>query len=161
MRVFLAAPLTNLIDPNSGRISLAYRKWLEHLIELLRQAGHDVISAHMREDWGGHLMDPRSALKHDAEGIRGADVMVAVLAFLDGNISPGVQQELGIAYENKKPTLLVTPRGSRLPYLNTAMLNHPCFEVPVTFDREGLYSVAPKIVDKLAMHQLTHVSIGW
>lgn len=118
MRIFLAAPLTQMIDPASGRIGVPYRDWLESLIDGLERSGHDVFSAHVRERWGETLEAPTEALKADLDELRKADVVVAHV----GNPpSPGVQFELGAAVVLETPVVLLLDREASPPYLIPAL----------------------------------------
>lgn len=116
--VFLAAPLTQMLSVDTGRVLADYRTWLEGLIRELEMAGHSVISAHVREKWGERLDTPTSALKRDLKDLREAD---AVVAHVGSPPSPGVQFELGAAATLGIPVVLLFDRGEPRPYLNPAL----------------------------------------
>jgi hypothetical protein len=116
--IFVAAPLTQMLDPKSGQVEAGYREWLEGVIGALEQAGHTVISAHVREEWGERLDSPTTALKTDLEDLRQAD---AVVAHVGNPPSPGVQFELGAATSWGIPVVLLFENGHPPPYLNPAL----------------------------------------
>ncbi len=116
--IFVAAPLTQMLDPDTGRVSASYRVWLEGVISALERAGHRVISAHVREEWGERLDSPTTALKTDLHDLRGAD---AVVAHVGSPPSPGVQFELGAATSWGIPVVFLFDNGQPRPYLNPAL----------------------------------------
>lgn len=116
--VFLAAPLTQMLDSETGLLPSEYRSWLETMIRTLEQAGHRVISAHEREGWGEHLDSPTTALKADLEDLRRSS---AVVAHVGDPASPGVQFELGVATSLGLPVVLLLEKGQDRPYLNPAL----------------------------------------
>ncbi len=116
--VFLAAPFTQALHPDTGRVAADYRGWLESVIGALEQAGHKVISAHVREEWGEQLDSPITALKADLRDLRQADVVVA---HIGSPPSPGVQFELGAATSLGIPMVLLFDKGQSRPYLNPAL----------------------------------------
>jgi nucleoside 2-deoxyribosyltransferase len=118
MKIFLAAPFTQMLDGETSRFAVPYREWLEEIIAFLRDAGHEVISAHIRELWGDALQPPSVALANDWAGIRQADV---VIAHVGNPPSPGVQMELGIALSLGKRLVVLTSRDAFVPYLNRGL----------------------------------------
>jgi nucleoside 2-deoxyribosyltransferase len=115
--IFLAAPLTQTLD-NSGKVAPDYREWLEGLISALEKAGHKVVSAHKREQWGERLDSPATALKTD---LRDLGQSHAVVADVGNPPSPGVQFELGFATSLGIPILLLLEKERPRPYLNPAL----------------------------------------
>jgi len=116
--VFVAAPLTQTLNADTGRVAEQYRAWLEGVIGALEEAGHKVISAHVREKWGERLDAPTTALKTDLDELRRAD---AVVAHVGSPPSPGVQFELGAATSLRIPVVLLFDSGRPRPYLNPAL----------------------------------------
>ncbi|MGE5282390.1 MAG: nucleoside 2-deoxyribosyltransferase [Chloroflexota bacterium] len=117
--IFLAAPFTQTIDSTSKQVDNDYRQWLERVIRELERAGYEVISAHVREDWGNRLDSPATALKQDLNDLYRAD---AVVAHVGSPPSPGVQFELGVAASLEIPVVLVFDRtAAQRPYLNPAL----------------------------------------
>jgi nucleoside 2-deoxyribosyltransferase len=115
--IFLAAPLTQTLD-SSGKVAPAYREWLEGLINALERAGHKVVSAHKREQWGERIDSPATALKTD---LRDLGQSHAVVAHVGDPPSPGVQFELGFATSLGIPILLLLEKERPRPYLNPAL----------------------------------------
>jgi nucleoside 2-deoxyribosyltransferase len=114
MRIFVAAPLTQFLDPQSNTINTEYRAWLERLMFELETGAHEIFSAHRRESWGANLDPPAAALHADVEGLRGAD---AIVAHVGDPPSPGVQFELGAATALGLPMIVLLERGTMTPYL--------------------------------------------
>lgn len=115
--IFLAAPLTQTLD-GSGRVAPDYRDWLEDLIGALERAGHKVVSAHKREQWGERIDSPVTALKTDLRDLRQSH---AVVAHVGDPPSPGVQFELGYATSLGIPIILLLEKERPHPYLNPAL----------------------------------------
>ncbi len=114
MRVFLAAPFTDRIEADTGRVPDSYRQWIESLATILRGLGHDVVCAHERENWGAKLDPPEVALRLDWEEIERCDLLVA---YVGEPPSPGVQMEIGFASAYRKPVILLSNSRASLPYL--------------------------------------------
>lgn len=66
--------------------------------------GHQVISAHLRENWGKNLMAPSEFTPLDIDAIKNCDV---VIAYVDLKPS-GVYIELGWASALGKKTIIIT-----------------------------------------------------
>lgn len=115
--IFVAAPFTQTLTAN-GLVSGEYRTWLEGLIGALGRAGHRVISAHVREEWGGRIDSPTTALKTDLRDLLSAD---AVVAHIGNPPSPGVQFELGVATSFGIPVVLLFDKDRPRPYLTPAL----------------------------------------
>lgn len=113
MKVFLAAPFTQLLD-RRGTFDSDYRSRLSDIHQFLESLGHEVISAHTREHWGNALESPAEALAIDLAGIDACDVLVA---FIGTPPSPGVQLEIGYALARRAPVLAIVDRNDSRPYL--------------------------------------------
>jgi len=70
------------------------------------QKGHDVISAHVREDWGQNLMPPEEFTPLDLNLIKECDL---VIAYVDYQPS-GVYVELGWASALKKKIIVLAEK---------------------------------------------------
>lgn len=111
--IFLAAPFTNWMQGADG-LNSEKRGLLTRAIEALESSGHEVTSAHVREEWGRDLDPPAAALAMDTAAIEAADVLVAVM---DGTPSPGLDMELGIALALEKEIVLARRAGAAAGYL--------------------------------------------
>ena len=121
MKVFLAAPFTQLIDPKTGDIGV-YRPTLEAILDMLEASNVQVFNAHRRERWGGRLDEPNVALKLDLEDIEQCDLLIAIIG---SPPSPGVQLEIGFAIAKEKRILLLCNRYEFIPYLNRGIAALP------------------------------------
>ena len=110
VRVFLAAPFTQLIEEDSGSVGEAWRDHLNAISDRLRGRGHSVFLAHQREAWGEKLMTPDVCTPLDYQEMVNADVVCAVIG---SPPSHGVHIELGWASAMQKPVLLVLQPGVR------------------------------------------------
>lgn len=114
MKIFVAAPFSDKIDPKTGTTTPDFTNKLKLLLDELRSKRHNVICAHEREQWGLNLDTPDEALDLDFKGIENSDCLVALL----GNPpSPGVQMELGAAIILRKPIICLIKKDSIVPYL--------------------------------------------
>lgn len=114
MKLFLIAPFTGMLNPETGLIQDQYRTWLEKIIRFLESKGHQVISKHVREKWGEDLNTPEDAIEHDFDSAKTSDL---IIAYLGNPFSPGVQMELGIALCYHKKIIVLTESKSEIPYL--------------------------------------------
>jgi len=103
MRIFLAAPLTNLYDPTTG-FNRDYREIFERILRMLKDAGHDVHSAHLIENWGKALRQSADLVVENFNSVRDSDLIVA---FLCTPISQGVLIELGWGSAFQKPIVVI------------------------------------------------------
>jgi nucleoside 2-deoxyribosyltransferase len=111
VRIFLAAPFTQYLEPGEGRIVPALCEALRAVAELLRARGFDVFLAHEREQWGGDVYAPERCTPLDWAELRRADVVVAF-----PRKSGGVHVELGWASALSKPIVIVLePAGGDSP----------------------------------------------
>jgi hypothetical protein len=143
MKVFVAAPFTQMLDPTTKVVEPTFRTWLESLIGVIAKAGHEPISAHVREDWGASLDSPSVALKTDIEDLRQSDVVVAEVG---SPPSPGVQYELGAATILGIPFVLLVDAAQPTPYLNPGISDHHPTEVIELEPREkALEQIVPAL----------------
>lgn len=109
MKIFIAAPFTNEIDVNTGKVSDEYRSKLETLIKPLRNKGFDVFLALEREGWGEGVMPPHICTVLDFKEMQEADLVIAIL----GNpLSHGVHVELGWASAMSKSCIILHCDGT-------------------------------------------------
>jgi nucleoside 2-deoxyribosyltransferase len=111
MKIFLAAPLTSAYRKDTGRFDPKIKRILQRIIKLLKENGHEVISAHEREKWGRDLMSPSEFTPLDMKLIKECDLVIAYI-----NDKPsGVYIEIGWASAlNKKIIILTTQSISEL-----------------------------------------------
>jgi len=103
MRIFIAYPFTGKLTVK-GTLPDEYIKELVTLKNGLQKAGHTVILAHERENWGKSIFPPEKCTKLDFEEIKKADVLIAY----PGNPpSGGVHIELGWASALQKKIILI------------------------------------------------------
>lgn len=114
MKIFLAAPFTDRIDPSTHVVEQSYRRWLELIIQHLESLGHRVIGEHSREDWGAKLEPPKTAIQNDFNAVRDCELLIA---YLGNPPSIGVNMELGFAIAFQKPIIVIQEKQSRIPYL--------------------------------------------
>jgi nucleoside 2-deoxyribosyltransferase len=110
LRVFLAAPFTQLIDSRDGLVDASSRSDLRAMYDALAARGYSVFLAHEREAWGKELMTPEECTPLDFAEMEKADV---VCAHLGNPPSLGVQIELGWASSLRKPMLILTDDEAR------------------------------------------------
>jgi nucleoside 2-deoxyribosyltransferase len=110
MRVFLAYPFTQLLDPIEGVVCGPHQDMIRQVIQCLRSAGCSVFSAQEREAFGADLMPPDVCTRLDLREMREADVVVAFPG--ENPISGGVHIELGWASAFGKPIVLVLRRDA-------------------------------------------------
>jgi len=104
MNVFLAAPFTSVWQEQTGLINSKFRKRLQRIIDLIAKKGHNVVSAHIRENWGENIMDPNKLTPLDVKLIKECDLVIAYI-----NSQPsGVYIELGWASIFKKRVIILT-----------------------------------------------------
>jgi Nucleoside 2-deoxyribosyltransferase len=103
MNVFFSAPFSRLCSVQAG-FEPRFRGYFEAIICKLRERGHSLYSAHMIENWGTKLRDPKSMVAEDFAGVRNCDALVA---YLGGPVSEGVLVELGWASAHEKQIILL------------------------------------------------------
>jgi nucleoside 2-deoxyribosyltransferase len=106
--VFLAAPYSNRFDPATDRKDTDLKETLENVLQMLKNNGYDIRSAHIREDWGNKLMKPRDFVPLDYKWIKESDL---VIAYIDGT-SSGLYIELGWASALGKNILILYKEGT-------------------------------------------------
>lgn len=103
MKVFIAFPFSQIIDPDTRKIDCRHFNFLNNLRETLINRNYDVFLAHYREKWGKELMSPQECTYDDFQQMKDSDL---VLAFPGSPISGGVHIELGWASTLNKEILL-------------------------------------------------------
>jgi len=103
MRIFLAAPFSSVYRKRTGKIDSKFRERLETIIKLITEKGHNVISAHVRENWGQNLMSPDEFTPLDLNLIKECNLVVAYL----GHQPSGVYVELGWASALQKRIIVL------------------------------------------------------
>ena len=104
MKLFLATPITNWIDPDTGSLFQHKRILLFSIKKELEKLGHTVFLAIEREAWGRDLSGPDESIEADLAALKDSDVVVC----LPGNPpSGGAHVELGWASLLHKPIILV------------------------------------------------------
>lgn len=146
LRLFLAAPFTQDIDPDTGVIPQQSRHPLAVLAEALRMAGYSVFVAHEREAWGEELMSPQECTPLDFKEMADADV---VCAYVGNPPSMGVHVELGWASAMGKPVLLLTEPGLAYTPLLLGIGGVTRAEILPLMGR-GLAEMAPTVCERLA-----------
>jgi hypothetical protein len=153
MRIFLGAPLTEMLEPTRKRVRADFRMWLEHLICELETAGHEIVSAHTRELWGEGLQEPLTALRNDTKAMYDCDIYVAIIAYPGYPISPGVQMELGMAHLLDKAVFLVAPHKIKVPYLNRALLAKQSFDGLIHFELGESKALSSRLLEALCSYE--------
>ncbi|SEB98779.1 hypothetical protein SAMN05216532_0114 [Streptomyces sp. 2231.1] len=104
LRVFLAAPFAQFIDPADGLVQPEWRQRLSALRTALLNAGHAVFNAHYNEGWGEWGLSAQECVLSDFRALQCADL---VLAYPGTPASTGVALELGWASALRKPAALL------------------------------------------------------
>ncbi|MFC7488558.1 hypothetical protein ACOCJ7_08335 [Knoellia sp. CPCC 206453] len=96
--VFVGGPIQYARLPGASHFDLRLRALLDGVHDVLRDAGHEVTSAHVAEDYGdGVVPTPDHVTTRDFTFARDCDVYVACLPMSDGRPyrSDGTHIELG------------------------------------------------------------------
>jgi nucleoside 2-deoxyribosyltransferase len=133
---FLAAPYSSKFDPMTNRQDVELRKTLENILEILKNNGYEVRSAHVREDWGSKLMKPDDFVPIDFKWVNESDL---VIAYIDGT-SSALYTEIGWASVSNKTILILHKEGTYLSPLVKGLNSIPGASVEIlTFkDDKGL-----------------------
>lgn len=113
MRIFMSAPLTQLVRGSESEANQFRAQWTS-VMDALDAGGHEIFSAHQRESWGERIDPPAAALAADVGGLRWCEL---VIAYIGRPASPGVQLELGVALALSRRMLLFIHPGQDEPYL--------------------------------------------
>ncbi|MEV6115159.1 hypothetical protein AB0L59_22225 [Streptomyces sp. NPDC052109] len=128
LRVFLAAPFVQFIDPADGVVRPQWRQRLSALREALLDAGHAVFNAHHNEGWGEWGLPPQECVPSDFRAMQCADL---VLAYPGTPPSTGVALELGWASALRKPVaLLLDPGTAYSPMISALGEVSPVLQLP-------------------------------
>lgn len=107
-KVFLGAPFSNYINPQTGRFYSEEKLMITRLINYLEQKGYIVENSHVREDWGTDWMPAEVCTPLDYEQIKEADIFVS----LPGSPpSGGVHIEIGWASALGTRIVLILEEG--------------------------------------------------
>jgi nucleoside 2-deoxyribosyltransferase len=120
MKIFIAASYSSRVDYVSGRVFPDYKIWLEDLLVSLERSGHTVFCALRADNYTINTANPVAAFRLDAKEIEQCDIL---LAFIDNNVSAGVQLEIGYALALKKNIVLAHLPKHSLPYINSAIVH--------------------------------------
>lgn len=104
MKIFLAAPFTGFCKKETGTFDPKVRRVLQRVIKLLTGMGHNVVSAHVRENWGRNLMPPSKLTPLDMKLIEECDLVIAYIS----DMPSGVYVEIGWASAFKKKIVILT-----------------------------------------------------
>lgn len=116
LRVFLAAPYSQWMDPAAGRVQDHWRARLDRLRMSFISAGARVFSAHHNEQWGLGWLPADQCTPADFRAMQVADVVCAIVG---SPPSGGVAVELGWASALAKPVVLVkTPDTACSPLID-------------------------------------------
>lgn len=116
MKIFLSAPFSKWISPETGLVLPERRFQLEGLRGLLLREGHCVFSPHHNEDWGLSWLEAERCTERDYWAIRQSDAVLAVLATPE---SSGIAVELGWASALRVGVILfVEPQAPETPLIS-------------------------------------------
>ena len=125
LHVFLACPITGLLDPDRHELPSEYEQFIRELYQFLRRRADRVFLALEREGWGKALMPAEVCTPLDFAEMQRCSVMVAY-----PGRSFGVGVELGWASALAKPIILLleptqppSPLVDGLSYLPGANLS--------------------------------------
>lgn len=138
LRVFLAAPYSQWVNPSTGRVETHLRQRLEVLRQGFLDHGAQVFNAHHNEDWGAGWLPADQCTPADFQAMRVADVVCAVIG---SPLSGGVAVELGWASALGKPILVLAEEDIEYTPLirgihtvtRASFLTAPASEWPETF----------------------------
>lgn len=120
MNIFVAAPLTSALDPETRLINASLRACIQEVIDFLESTTTaTVYSAHVIEKWGAALASPSKALERDLHDLKRSELLVAILS--DAFPSPGVQLEIGFALGIGLDIVVLAPKSSPVPYLTPGL----------------------------------------
>ncbi len=119
MKIFIASSYSSKVNFETGQVQPEYRQWLEGIIDLLENQGHEVFAAIRKDNYKINNQDPASACRLDIARIKESDVL---LALLTSGVSGGVQTEVGIAVALGKKVILAHEPEQQLSYFNAAMV---------------------------------------
>jgi hypothetical protein len=150
MKVFLAYPFTQLLNPVTGLVDEDTILFLTEIVDELTMLGYEVFSAQKREAFGKELMGADIATKLDLEEMRKADL---VIAFPGWNpVSGGVHVELGWASALGKTILIFlheqetySPMVEGMPYITNAKL--------IPFSRPNSRELIKKVVAEVNLYR--------
>jgi nucleoside 2-deoxyribosyltransferase len=104
MKIFLSAPFSSVYNEQKGIVDPKFRERLQKIITLIKKKNHDILSSHLRENWGKNRMHPSEFTLLDIKEIKSCDLVIAYL-----NSQPsGVYMELGWASAFKKKIIIIT-----------------------------------------------------
>lgn len=119
MKVFVAASYSSRVNYQTGEVMPDYKVWLEENLTTIEKMGHTVFCALRADNYRINSMDPAAAFKLDTEQIKAADVL---LAFVEEDISAGVQTEVGYALALNKQVVLAHDPSTKLNWFNQAIV---------------------------------------
>lgn len=139
MRIFVAMSFSSKVDPATGEVLAAPRAWLENILAQLKGAGYQVFCALRDDHYRINNIDPAAAFRMDVETMQQSDV---VLAFVDGQISAGVQFEIGYGLALGKKVVLAHDPNDKLAYINNSgVLAGALVDVALPLDMDRLRQI--------------------
>lgn len=155
-RVFLACPITDLLDPEKGNLPSSYEVFIKTMHQFLVERSDSVFLALEREKWGASLMEAAVCTPLDYEEMQACTAVVAY----PGN-SRGVAVELGWASALGKPIVLLLEEGAtytpmidgldRLPNSNVHKLR-----IPFDGEQWNVAAIQDDLEDLLASIRTEH-----
>lgn len=156
-RVFLACPITDLLNPQKGNLPSHYETFIKCLHAFLKQRSDSVFLALEREEWGANLMEAEICTPLDYKEMQACTAVVAY-----PGESRGVAVELGWASALRKPLILLLEEGvsytpmidglDRLPNLVVHKLR-----IPFNGHSWDLEAISPELDSLLASIRLQKV----
>lgn len=136
MKVFVATSYSSKVNYDTGEVFPEYKQWLENILTMLEQAGHEPFCALRADQYKINDEDPAKAFFLDMEHIQASDV---ILVLLDDHVSAGVQVEIGVGVALKKNVILAHLPEHKPAYFNAAMVQSGTVkEVLLPFDSQTL-----------------------
>jgi len=118
MKIFVAASYSAHVNYETGNVHPEYKDWLETILCAAESLGHTVFCALSADGYKINGADPASAFRLDMRHIRESDALLALL----GDISAGVQTEIGIALALGRTVFLAHAPDQPLAYFNAAIV---------------------------------------
>jgi hypothetical protein len=136
MKIFIATSFSGKVDYGTGQVKTEFKNWLKfNVLDPLKNAELNYFCAIEMEGWKVNNSDSTSAIIDDFNNLRESDLLLVIL---DKDISPGLQIEIGIAYERKMPIILAHEKDVKLKWSNQALIDAKFAKeliLPITEDK--------------------------
>ena len=143
MKIFLSVSYSSKVDP-TGKVMADYRSELEDVISVFEQDDHQVFCAPREDGWKLNDASPAEAFNLDIKTIDDCGIF---MAFVGGQVSAGIQLEIGYALAKGKRIVIVSHQKETLSYINKGLVDTNRASL-ITYDSQH------GLVEKLKTHDL-------